>query len=108
MPLASFAIATSPERPFVKEYSNFDPKLRPSARTNESLGRKNAIFEVFRKVLTNKWLHGYLSINGQFTNNKFAKGKVSLRERPCLVVRKDMFEAMKHNLWRGQTLPFAV
>ena len=69
---------------------------------------KTPFFEVFRKVLTNKWLHGYLSVNGQFTNNKFAKGKVSLRQRPCLVVRKDMFEAMKHNLWRGQSLCLAV
>ena len=38
-----------------------------------------------------------------FTKYKFAKGKVSLRERPCFVVWKTMFEAMKHGLWRGQS-----
>ena len=47
---------------------------------------KTAIFDVFRKVLTDKWLHGFLSVNGRFTKYKFAKGKVSLRERPCFVV----------------------
>ena len=30
---------------------------------------KTAIFVVFRKILIDKWLHGYLSVNGQFTNN---------------------------------------
>ena len=43
------------------------------------------------------------SVNWRFTKDKFAKGKVSLCERPCFVVRKVMFEAMKHGLWRGQS-----
>ena len=47
---------------------------------------KTPFFEVFRKVLIDKWLHGYLSVNGRFTKYKFAKGKVSLRERPCFAV----------------------
>ena len=42
---------------------------------------KTAFFEVFRKVLADKWLHGYLSVNGRFTKYKFAKGKVLVRER---------------------------
>ena len=46
----------------------------------------NAFFEVFRKLLSDKWLHDYLSVNGRFTKSEFAKGKVSLRERPCFVV----------------------
>ena len=37
-------ISHSSQRDFVKKYSNFDPKLRASARTKGSLGRKNAIF----------------------------------------------------------------
>ena len=71
---------------FVKNYSNFDPKLRASARTKSILVENNAIFEVFCKALNDKWLHGYSSVNGQFTKYEFAKGKVSLRERPCFVV----------------------
>ena len=47
---------------------------------------KTAILEVFRKVLIDKWLHGCLSVNGRFTKYEFAKGKVSLCERPCFVV----------------------
>ena len=47
---------------------------------------KTAIFDVFRKVLIDKWLHGRLSVNGRFTKYEFAKGKVSLHERPCFVV----------------------
>ncbi|MBQ2195324.1 MAG: hypothetical protein II407_00105, partial [Prevotella sp.] len=73
-----------------------------------SFGRKNAIFEVFRKALSDRWLHDYLSVIGRFTKSKFAKGKVSSRERLCFVVRKVMFQATKHNLWRGQSLPFAL
>ena len=73
-----------------------------------ALGRKNAIFDVFRKVLTDKWLRDCLTVVWRFTNNGFAKGKVSLRERPCFIVWKVMFEAMKHNLWRGQSLPFVL
>jgi len=47
---------------------------------------KTPFFDVFRKVLNDKWLRDYLSVNGQFTKNKFAKGKVSLRERPRFAV----------------------
>jgi hypothetical protein len=47
---------------------------------------KTSFFEVFRKVLSDKRLHGYLSVNRRFTKNKFAKGKVSLRERPRFAV----------------------
>ena len=42
---------------------------------------KTPFFEVFRKVLIDKWLHGYLSVNGRFTKSEFAKGKVLVRER---------------------------
>ena len=42
---------------------------------------KTSIFEVFRKVLIYKWLRGCLSVNGRFTKYKFAKDKVSLRQR---------------------------
>ena len=73
-----------------------------------SFGRKERIFEVFRKVLSHKWLQECLSVIGRFTKSKFAKGKVSSRERPCFVVRKVMFQTTKHNLWRGQNLPFAL
>ena len=44
---------------FVKVYSNFTPKLRPSARTKSILVENNAIFEVFRKALTDNWLREY-------------------------------------------------
>ena len=37
-------ISHSSQWDFVKKYSNFGPKLRASARTKGSLGRKNAIF----------------------------------------------------------------
>ena len=37
---------------FVKYYSNFDPKLRPSARTKIFLAGNSAFFEVFRKLLS--------------------------------------------------------
>jgi len=47
---------------------------------------KTPFFEVFRKVLSDKWLRDYLSVNGQFTKSEFAKGKVSLRERPRFAV----------------------
>jgi len=47
---------------------------------------KTPFFEVFRKVLNDKWLHKLLYVNGQFTKSEFAKGKVSLRERPRFAV----------------------
>ena len=56
-----------------------------SSRKGTSV-EKTAIFEVFCKMLIDKWLHGYLSVNGRFTKDGFAKGKVSLRQRPCFVV----------------------
>jgi hypothetical protein len=71
---------------FVKVYSNFSPKLRPSARTKSILVENNAIFEVFRKALTDRLLYGLLFVNGRFTKYKFAKGIVSLRQRLCFVV----------------------
>ena len=48
--------------------------------------KKRRFFDVFGKSLIDKWLHGYLSVNGRFTKDEFAKGKVSLHERPCFVV----------------------
>ena len=42
---------------------------------------KTPFFEVFRKVLADKWLHGYLSVNGRFTKSEIARGKVLVRER---------------------------
>jgi len=56
---------------------------------NEQKGHsveKTAIFDVFRNTLSDKWLHGLQTINGRFTKYKFAKGIVSLRQRPCFVV----------------------
>ena len=47
---------------------------------------KTAIFDVFRNVLTDRWLHGFKTVNGRFTKYEFAKGKVSLRQRPCFAV----------------------
>ena len=44
---------------FVKVYSNFSPKIRPSARTKSILVENNAIFMSFRKVLTDNWLREY-------------------------------------------------
>ena len=44
---------------------------------------KTPFFEVFRKVLIDKWLHGYLFVTVWFTKHRIAKGKVSSRERPC-------------------------
>ena len=64
---------------------------------------KTPFFAVFGKVLTDRWLHGYWFVNGRFTKYEFARGKVSLHERPCFVVWKVMFEAMKHGLWCGQS-----
>ena len=64
---------------------------------------KTPFFAVFGKALTDRWLRDYLSVNGQFTKYEFARGKVSLHERPCFVVWKVMFGAMKHGLWCGQS-----
>jgi hypothetical protein len=48
--------------------------------------KKCRFFDVFRKALKDKWLHGFKTVNGRFTKSKFAKGKVSVRKRPCFVV----------------------
>ena len=48
--------------------------------------KKTAIFEVFRKALINKWLHGFKTVNGRFAKYEFAKGKVLVRERLCFAV----------------------
>ena len=42
---------------------------------------KTAFFEVFRKVLNDRRLHGFLSVNKRFTKSGFARGKVLVRER---------------------------
>ena len=65
--------------------------------------KKTPIFDVFRKVLIDKLLHDCLSVNVRFTKSKFARGKVLLGERYRFVVPKDMFEATKHGVWRGQS-----
>ena len=70
--------------------------------------KKTPVFEVFGNSLTGRWLRGYWFVNGRFTKCEFVRGKVSLRERPCFTVWKVMFEAVKHDLWRGQSLCLAV
>jgi len=47
---------------------------------------KTPFFDVFRKVLINKLLHRFKTVIWRFTNNEFAKGKVSLRQRLCFIV----------------------
>ena len=69
---------------------------------------KMPFFEVFGKLLIDRWLRGYLFVIVWFTKYRIAKGKVSSCERPCFTVWKVMFEAMKHDLWRGQSLCLAV
>jgi len=51
--------------------------LRPNkgalwSRKSHSV-EKTAFFEVFRKALADRWLHGLLSVNGRFTKSEFAK-----------------------------------
>ena len=41
---------------------------------------------VFRKMLTDKWLREFKTVNGRFTKSKFAKGIVSPRQRYRFVV----------------------
>ena len=74
-----------------------------SSRKSTSV-EKTAVFEVFCKVLIDKWLHGYLSVNGRFTKYEFAKGKVSSCERPCFIARNISFDAVKAYLSRCETL----
>ena len=59
---------------YVKKYSNFDPKKWGVLITKGALDENNAIFEVFRKSLTDKWLHGCPIVNGRFTKDGIAKG----------------------------------
>ena len=62
------------------------PKNRGSWSRKSTSVEKTVIFDVFRKVLIDKWLRRYLSVNGRFTKYKFAKGKVSQRQRLRFVV----------------------
>ena len=48
---------------------------------NGRLVEKTPIFDVFRKALIDRWLHGFKTVNGRFTKNEFAKGEVLVRER---------------------------
>ena len=89
-------------------FRNLTPKNGGRRQQKGNSTEKTPIFEVFRKVLIDKLLHDCLSVNVRFTKSKFARGKVSLRERYRFVVWKDMFEATKHGVWRGQSLCLAV
>ena len=71
---------------FSNKHHVLSPKNRGSWSRKSTSVEKTAIFDVFRKVLIDKWLRRYLSVNGRFTKSEFAKGKVSLRERPCFAV----------------------
>ena len=62
------------------------PKNRGSWSRKSTSVEKTAIFEVFGNLLADRRLRGFLSVNKRFTKYKFAKGKVSLRERPCFAV----------------------
>jgi hypothetical protein len=66
---------------FVKKYSNFEPKKQGVLTTKESSVEKTPFFDVFRKPLSYKQLHGFTTVNGRFTKNEFAKGIVLVRER---------------------------
>ena len=47
---------------------------------------KTPFFEFFCKMLTDKWLHEFKTVNVRFTKSKFAKGIVSPRQRYRFVV----------------------
>ena len=47
---------------------------------------KTPVFEVFGNSLIDRWLRGFLFVIVWFTKHRIAKGKVSLRERPCFTV----------------------
>jgi len=47
---------------------------------------KTPFFEVFCKMLTDKWLHEFKTVNVRFTKSKFAKGIVLPRQRYRFVV----------------------
>ena len=69
----SAEFGNSAERENVNKTSNFEPKLRGTLRTKESLSRKNANFEVFCKALIDKWLCGNKSVIQRFTKYEFAR-----------------------------------
>ena len=80
---------------FVAEYSLqllskniriLSPKNRGCWSRKVHSVKKTAIFAVFGNLLTDRRLRDCLSVNWQFTKYEFARGKVSLRERPCFVV----------------------
>ena len=98
-----------------RRYQNLSKKIRILSPKNGGCRsrkgtsvEKTPVFDVFRKSLSYRWLRRFLSVNGRFTKDEFAKGKVSLRQRPCFVVWKVMFHATKHDLWCSQSLCFAV
>ena len=98
-----------------RRYQNLSKNIRILSPKNggywQRKGRsveKTPFFDIFRKSLSYIWLRRLLSVNGRFTKDEFAKGKVSLRQRPCFVVWKTMFQATKHDLWCSQSLCFAV
>ena len=69
-----------------KKHHVLRQKNRGCWSRKDYLAEKMAFFAVFGNILADRWLHGYLIVNGQFTNNEFARGKVSVCERPCFVV----------------------
>jgi hypothetical protein len=76
-----------------RRYQNLSKKIRILSPKNGGCRsrkgtsvEKTPIFDVFRKSLSYRWLQRFLSVNGRFTKDEFAKGKVSLRQRPCFVV----------------------
>ena len=64
---------------------------------------KTSIFEVFCNVLNDRWLREWWFIIWRSGKNKFAKGKVSLHERPCFRRWNITFEAVKAYLSRCET-----
>jgi hypothetical protein len=50
------------------------PKNRGYWSRNGHSVEKTPFFEVFRKVLADRWLYDYLSVIELFTKNEFAKG----------------------------------
>ena len=80
---------------FVAEYSLkllsrniriLSPKNRGYWSRKSHSVEKMPFFAVCGNSLTDRRLRDCLFVNGQFTKSKFARGKVSLHERPCFVV----------------------
>ena len=57
------------------------PKNRGSWSRKSHSVEKTAIFEIFGNLLSDRWLHGFLSVNKRFTKSEFARGKVLVHER---------------------------